>query len=82
LTRLRVTVWPKDGVLDPEGRAIARALVSLGFGGVDDVRAGKVFDLSLAEPDAAAAQAQATAMADRLLANGVIQRFTVELLTP
>jgi len=82
VTRLRVTVWPKDGVLDPEGRAIARALASLGFGGVDDVRAGKVFDLSLTELDAAAAQAQATAMADRLLANGVIQRFTVELLAP
>jgi phosphoribosylformylglycinamidine synthase subunit PurS len=79
---MRVTVWPKDGVLDPEGRAIARALASLGFDGVAEVRAGKVFDLSLTVADAAAAREQATAMADRLLANGVIERFTVEPTPP
>lgn len=78
MTRWRVTVWKKDGVLDPEGRAIGRALGSLGFAGVDEIRAGKVFDLTLVEADPLAAHAQATAMADRLLANGVIERFTVE----
>lgn len=78
MTRLRVTVWPKDGVLDPEGRAIARALASLGFTNLVDVRAGKVFDLTLTESDATAAHTQGLAMADRLLANGVIERFTVE----
>ena len=74
-----VTVMPKDGVLDPQGKAIAHALGTLGFGGVNDVRAGKVIVLDLAETDAAKAQAVAEAMARKLLANMVIESFTVEV---
>ncbi len=74
-----VTVMLKPGVLDPQGRAIGQALGNLGFGGVGEVRAGKVIELELdaATPDEARAQAEA--MARRLLANTVIERFHVEV---
>ncbi len=77
--RARVTVMLKDGVLDPQGRAIGHALGNLGFSGVGEVRAGKVIEMELAETDAAAARVQAEAMARRLLANTVIERFSVEV---
>jgi phosphoribosylformylglycinamidine synthase len=76
--RLRVTVMKKPGVLDPEGKAIGQALHTLGFGGVDEVRAGKVIELDLDAESEAAAEAAAAEMAKRLLANGVIERFRIE----
>jgi phosphoribosylformylglycinamidine synthase PurS subunit len=75
-----VTVMLKDGVLDPQGRAIGHALGNLGFVGVGEVRAGKVIELELTETDPARAQAQAEEMARRLLANTVIERFQVRLV--
>jgi phosphoribosylformylglycinamidine synthase len=77
--KARVYVMPKAGVLDPQGKAISRALEGLGFAGVQDVRAGKVIELDLAETDPAAARAAAEEMARRLLANTVIESFRVEL---
>ena len=77
--RATVTVMPKAGVLDPQGRAIAHALGTLGFGGVTDVRAGKVIELELAETDPDRARAAADEMARRLLANMVIESFTVRV---
>ena len=74
-----VTVMLKDGVLDPQGRAIGHALHSLGFNGVGEVRAGKVIELDLNATDPAAAKLEAEAMARRLLANTVIERFHVEI---
>ncbi len=72
-----VTVMLKPGVLDPQGKAIAHALGTLGFTGVNDVRAGKVFELDLAETDPARARAAAEEMARRVLANTVIESFRV-----
>ena len=80
--KARVTVMPKAGVLDPQGKAIGHALASLGFAGVSEVRAGKVIELELAETDPASAQAAAEEMARRLLANTVIESFRVEVLAP
>ncbi len=77
--KVRVTVMLKDGVLDPQGRAIGHALGNLGFSGVGEVRAGKVIELEVAGTDPEAARAQADAMARRLLANVVIERFSVEV---
>ncbi|MBU8546057.1 phosphoribosylformylglycinamidine synthase subunit PurS [Roseomonas sp. F4] len=77
--KARVTIMPKNGVLDPQGKAIGHALASLGFDGVAEVRAGKVIELELAETDPAKAQAAAEEMARRLLANTVIESFRVEL---
>ena len=77
--KVKVTVMPKSGVLDPQGKAIGHALEGLGFVGVGEVRAGKVIELELAETDPAKAKAQAEDMARRLLANTVIESFRVEL---
>ncbi len=72
-----VTVMLKAGVLDPQGKAIAHALGTLGFTGVQDVRAGKVIELELAETDPAKAQSAAEEMARKLLANTVIESYRV-----
>ncbi len=75
-----VTVMLKDGVLDPQGKAIGHALANLGFAGVGEVRAGKVIELALAETDPEAARVAAGEMARRLLANTVIERYSVEVV--
>jgi len=80
VTKLRVTVFPKAGVLDPQGKAIERALSGLDFAGVGEVRVGKVMIVELAESDAAAARATGEEMARRLLANTVIESFSVEVM--
>lgn len=72
-----VTVMLKLGVLDPQGKAIGLALTGLGFAGVGEVRMGKVIVLDLAETDPAKARAAAEEMARKLLANTVIEGFTV-----
>jgi phosphoribosylformylglycinamidine synthase subunit PurS len=72
-----VTVMLKEGVLDPQGKAIGHALGTLGFTGVKDVRAGKVIVLDLAETDSKKAQGTAEEMARKLLANTVIESFRV-----
>lgn len=74
-----VTVMLKDGVLDPQGKAIGHALNNLGFAQVGEVRAGKVIELELGESDAGAAKAAAEEMARQLLANTVIESFKVEI---
>ena len=79
MIKARVTVTLKKGVLDPQGKAIEGALGSLGFSGVDSVRQGKVFDLVLDHDDKAKAEADIKAMCEKLLANMVIEDFSVEL---
>ncbi len=79
MIKARVTVTLKKGVLDPQGKAIEGALGSLGFSGVDSVRQGKVFDLVLNHDDKAKAEADIKAMCEKLLANTVIEDFSVEL---
>ena len=78
--KARVTVMLKSGVLDVQGEAVRHALGTLGFGGVNGVRQGKVIELDLAETDPAAAEASAKAMCDKLLANTVIESYKVEIL--
>jgi phosphoribosylformylglycinamidine synthase subunit PurS len=75
--KVLVTVMLKSGVLDPQGKAIAHALGTLGFIGVKDVRAGKLLEIELAEPDPEKARAAAEEMARKLLANTVIESFKV-----
>ncbi|MEM8811645.1 MAG: phosphoribosylformylglycinamidine synthase subunit PurS [Pseudomonadota bacterium] len=78
--KARVTVTLKNGVLDPQGKAIEGALGALGFSGVDNVRQGKVIDLELADMDAAAAEAALDAMCRKLLANPVIEDYAIDLV--
>jgi phosphoribosylformylglycinamidine synthase subunit PurS len=77
--KARVHVMLKDGVLDPQGKAIAHALASLGFTGVGEVRQGKVIDIELAETDQSRARAAVEAMCRKLLANTVIESYQIEL---
>ena len=77
--KARVHVMLKDGVLDPQGEAVRHALATLGFSGVDAVRQGKVIELYLATSDRAAAEAEARAMCEKLLANTVIEKYSVEI---
>ena len=77
--KARVHVMLKNGVLDPQGEAVHHALEALGFGGVEGVRQGKVIELDLAETDAEKARASVTEMCEKLLANTVIERYSVEL---
>jgi len=78
--KARVFVTLKNGVLDPQGKAIGNALHGLGFSQVGEVRQGKVIDLELSEPDAAKARAGVKEMCEKLLANTVIEKYEIELL--
>ncbi|MDF1619328.1 phosphoribosylformylglycinamidine synthase subunit PurS [Pseudothioclava nitratireducens] len=77
--KARVHVMLKDGVLDPQGEAVRHALGHLGFGGVEAVRQGKVIELDLAATDKAAAEKEVVAMCEKLLANTVIEKYTIEI---
>ena len=77
--KARVHVTLKPGVLDPQGKAIAGALASLGFDGVNQVRQGKVIDLEIDGADRAEAQEKVEAMCRKLLANTVIEDYAIEL---
>jgi phosphoribosylformylglycinamidine synthase subunit PurS len=74
--KVTVTVTLKNGVLDPQGRAIESALKGLGFDGVGDVRAGKIIELELAD---GTPRETVEAMARQLLANTVIENFRIEM---
>ena len=77
--KARVHITLKAGVLDPQGKAIAHALGSLGFSGVGEVRQGKYLELELAERDPAKARAEVEAMCAKLLANSVIEDYAIEV---
>lgn len=77
--KARVFVTLKNGVLDPQGKAIGNALHHLGFSGVNAVRQGKVIDLDLEEADTAKAHARLKDMCEQLLANTVIEKYEIEL---
>jgi phosphoribosylformylglycinamidine synthase len=76
--KARVIVTLKNGVLDPQGKAIEGALTSLGFPGVGSVRQGKVFEIELAEQDELRAEAALVQMCEKLLANTVIEDYAIE----
>ena len=75
----RVTVTLKSGVLDPQGKAIEGALRSLGIAGVDSIRQGKLFDVDLGDADPVKAQATLAQACEQLLANTVIEDYSIEL---
>ncbi|POF28100.1 phosphoribosylformylglycinamidine synthase subunit PurS [Roseibium marinum] len=77
--KARVIVTLKNGVLDPQGKAIEGALGGLGFAEVSSVRQGKVFDVELAGTDKAAARTKLERMCEKLLANTVIENYAIEI---
>jgi phosphoribosylformylglycinamidine synthase len=70
--RARVLVRPKEGILDPQGQTVERALKALGFGGVSNVHVGRVIELELEDPE------RLPEMCDRLLANPLIEEWEIE----
>ena len=78
--KAKVTITLKNGVLDPQGKAIEGALSSLDFSGVDNVRQGKYIELDITETDRAKAEAQVKEMCEKLLANTVIENYHIELV--
>lgn len=77
--KAKVHITLKNGVLDPQGKAVEHALHGLGFAGVSDVRQGKFIELKVASTDKAAAKAQIEEMCRKLLANTVIENYAVEV---
>ena len=77
--KIRVHITLKNGVLDPQGKAISHALGSLGFDGVNDVRQGKFIELDIAGNDEARARKSVDAMCRKLLANTVIEDYRIDL---
>ena len=77
--KARVTVTPKSGILDPQGKAIEGSLKSLGIAGVASVRQGKVFDIEVEATDRARAEAALKDAAEKLLANTVIENYSIEI---
>jgi phosphoribosylformylglycinamidine synthase len=80
--KAKVFVTLKPSVFDPQGHTIAEALHSLGYGSVGDVRQGKYFELELDVASAAEAEKLAAEVADRVLANPVIESYRIELSAP
>jgi phosphoribosylformylglycinamidine synthase len=74
-----VHVFLKPGVLDVQGKAVENALHGLGWGGVANVRIGRVIEFDLAAETSAAAEAEVKAMCDKLLANTVIEGYRAEV---
>ena len=78
--KARVHIMPKSGVLDPQGEAVRHALSTLGFNGIENVRQGKVIELTLAGSDRITAEAEVASMCEALLANTVIEQYEVEII--
>ena len=75
----RIEVTHREGIADPQGATVQRALPALGYGNVSDVRIGKCIRLELDAPDRAAARAAVESMCERLLVNPVIEAYEIEL---
>jgi phosphoribosylformylglycinamidine synthase PurS subunit len=78
--KARVTVYPRREILDPQGKAIRQALERSGFGEVREVRAGKSFELDLGDDDAQKAADRIGQMCEQLLANTVVEEYSIEVL--
>ena len=74
MTRARVLIRPKEGILDPQGQTVERALPALGFGGVSDVHVGRLVELDLED------SSQLESMCQKLLANPLVEDYEIELL--
>lgn len=77
--RVKIFVSLKNGVLDPQGKAIERSLHTLGYGEVNDVRVGKYLEINVDAPSRAAAELRIREMCDKLLANPVIEDYRFEI---
>jgi phosphoribosylformylglycinamidine synthase len=77
--KARVHVTLKDGVLDPQGKAVMGSLSSLGFSGVNDIRQGKFIEIDMESTDVETARKQVTEMCEKLLANTIIENYSIDI---
>lgn len=77
--KARIHITLKNGVLDPQGKAIQNSLAGLGFDGIEDVRQGKFIEIELTGTDPSAAKSSITEMCEKLLANTVIENYDIEI---
>ena len=77
--KAKVHIMFKEGVLDPQGKAVGHALAGLGFGGVNEVRQGKYIELELDETDPGKARRSVEAMCKQVLANTVIETYAIDI---
>jgi len=77
--KARVIIYPRDEVLDPQGKAVAKALGRLGFDGVTEVRVGKILDIALKVKSKKEAMRKLEAMCQKLLANQVMEEYEIEV---
>lgn len=80
MIKAKIFVTLKEGILDPQGRAVQQSLQTLGFSSVEAVRIGKFLEVDIQETDKTAADAQVQSMCEKLLANPVIENYRYELL--
>ncbi len=78
--KARVSIRLRPDVLDPQGKAIGQALVTLGFSSVNNVRQGKLIELDVEASDVGSAEQQVQAMCEKLLANPVIEYYDIEII--
>ena len=78
--KARIHVTLKSGILDPQGKAIEHALETLGFKNAGNVRMGKYLELDVNEKDKAKAEAEVKSMCEKLLANTVVEKYSVEMV--
>lgn len=74
---VQIRITPRPGILDPQGETIGRALETLGYDGVADVRMGRLLSLQIEAPDEASARDSVSEMCERLIANPIIEDFTI-----
>lgn len=79
MIKAKIFVTLKDGILDPQGRAVQQSLLTLGFSSVDNVRIGKFLEVDVQETEKSAAEIQIKSMCEKLLANPVIENYRYEL---
>ena len=79
MVKVRVDVMPKEGVLDPQGKAIEGALKGLAVDGLKSVRQGKIFDIEIDGDDQAMARRRLSEACERLLANTIVENYAIEI---
>lgn len=78
--KVEITIVPKKGLLDPQGKAVQRALENLGYSNISDVHVGKTLQLEIKDPQAPISPAQITEMCEKLLANTVVEDYTFKII--
>ena len=78
--RIEIQITPKKGLLDPQGKAVLRALENLGYAGILDLRVGKLIQMEIKDPDSPLNSSRVAEMCEKLLANTVVEDYTFKII--